>query len=163
MLAMAGGALGLAGWWVDAEALRSVVPGLASMKANTATGMLLLGLALWWRGSAVNPRRPRMAAALVAVIVGATMFEYHAGLDLGLDGWLATDRLTDPLVSPPGRMSLATAQCLLLLALALVGIDGTVRRRIQVAEVLAILGGAGGAVGVIGYLVNFEALYLLQP
>ncbi|HWY68373.1 MAG TPA: hypothetical protein VNX88_06890, partial [Terriglobales bacterium] len=57
--AVAIGALVLGGWIVNARMLKSVLPGLASMKANTAFCILLLGISLWFSDSH-SPRFDRI-------------------------------------------------------------------------------------------------------
>lgn len=42
------GACVLAGWPIDVDYLKSVVPGLASMKTNAAAGFVLPGVAVWF-------------------------------------------------------------------------------------------------------------------
>ena len=49
----------LFGWWRDIPAIRTVLPGLASMKFNTATCFALSGLALF----ALSLERPRFSHA----------------------------------------------------------------------------------------------------
>lgn len=109
------GALVLLGWLLDIPALKTVAPGLVSMKANTALGFLLLGLALWQR------ERRKLAAGVAAftvLVAAATMAEYAGGVSLGLDQVLFTDA-GDALTSHPGRMSPLTAAAFILAGLAL--------------------------------------------
>ena len=66
------GALVLIGWGFDVAVLKCVFPGLVSMKANTAMGMLLGGvsLAILSREKVAAPARfwtTLMTAAMVAV------------------------------------------------------------------------------------------------
>lgn len=108
------GALVLAGWAFDIPALKSVAPGLVSMKANTALCFLLLGLALRLR------ERRRLAAGLASftfLVAAATLAEYAGGFSLGLDQLLFVDA-GDPLTSHPGRMSPITAAAFALVSLA---------------------------------------------
>src|SRR5260221_9281841 len=46
-IAITVGTLVFIGWWLHIPALTSVVPGLVTMKPNTAACFLLAGLALW--------------------------------------------------------------------------------------------------------------------
>ena len=123
LLVMGIGALVLVGWRFDIAVLKSVFPGFLSMKPNTALGILFGGVALTIlsREKVATPARfwaAMMAAAMVAV--GAlTLSEYLFGWELGIDQWLFHD--ADHLVgtSQPGRMSPATAFCMVLTSAAL--------------------------------------------
>jgi PAS domain S-box-containing protein len=114
-------ALGLSvllGWTFDISALKSVFPGLVTMKANAALEMLLSGfaLALLSSGKAGMPVRFCVAGMAVAVItIGAmTLGEYIFGWEPGMDQWLFQDALNPVETLSPGRMSPATAFCLVL-------------------------------------------------
>ena len=48
--AVAVGGLVLAGWQFDIPWLMKFLPGLATMKANTAIGFIRVGASLWFRG-----------------------------------------------------------------------------------------------------------------
>lgn len=119
------GAAGLAGWAFEVPALKGVVPGLATMKANTALCFLLGGCALGLHGlSAAGTRRVGrltgiLAGTLVGLIALATLIEYHSGWDLVIDELLFQDPDT-PREFAAGRMAEATAWGLLMAGLALV-------------------------------------------
>ncbi|WNZ09915.1 PAS domain S-box protein [Streptomyces sp. 11x1] len=116
------GALSLAGWGVDVDALKSVLPGdPVSAKANTAVGVLALGLSL--AVAATGPGRRRMvaaraAAALAALIGVLTIVEYTTGSGLGIDELLFTDDTAEAATGTPGRMAPNTAAGLTLGAVA---------------------------------------------
>ncbi len=114
------GAAGLAGWAFDLPALKGVVPGLATMKANTALCFLLGGLVLVLCDlPAAGARRlGRLAATLVALVALSTLIEYHAAWDLGIDELFFRDPGTPPELAP-GRMAEATAWGFLMAGLGL--------------------------------------------
>lgn len=84
----------LYGWAFHISALISVVPRLATFKANTAATFLLVGLALLRR----RLRDSRAVAVAVLVIGGATLIQYLAKLDLGIDQLLFRDPYSDGIV-----------------------------------------------------------------
>ena len=51
LFSIAIGLIGLAGWVFKVEILKTVLPGLVTMKANTAVCFVLVGLSLWWLGT----------------------------------------------------------------------------------------------------------------
>jgi methyl-accepting chemotaxis protein len=121
------GALVLLGWALDVAVLRSVVPGLATMKANTALGFLLAGAALWLQSPESPQRRVRLGAqvcaGLVALLGVLTLAEYGSGWDLGIDQLLFREVAGGPLPVAAGRMSPATALSFVLVAAALLLLD----------------------------------------
>jgi PAS domain S-box-containing protein len=116
VISMAGMGLGLAvlfGWWADIPALKTILPGLAGMKANTAAGMLLSFAALWLLSPdhAATWQRSlgRVFAGLVVALGAATLFEYGSGINLGIDEFLVRDDLAAAMIPAPGRMGANTA------------------------------------------------------
>ena len=162
-LAVAAGALVLLGWAADLAALKSVIPGLATMKANTALGVFACGASLW----AASRVRPGPVVARVGVISawfalllgGATLFECGSGIDLGIDELLFTDHASRAAGLSPGRMSDATATCLSLLGLALLVARSRVRRPRVLSEALSALVMAIAFLVVLGYLFGVASLY----
>ena len=86
----------LAGWLFDLQALKSVTPGGASMKANTAVGLLFCGtaLALGSYGGAERFVAVRIGLAWIAWAIGAVVVaQQFFGLDVGVDQLIARDPL----------------------------------------------------------------------
>src|SRR5688500_13400336 len=86
----------LIGWLADVHALKSILPGLATMKANTAVAFILSGLALWCLSKPSIPnelrtRTGRASATVVLLIAVMTLAEYAFGWNLGVDQLLIHD------------------------------------------------------------------------
>jgi hypothetical protein len=83
------GTLVLGGWFLHMPVLTHVLPGLTSMKVNTAVGVLAAGLALLWlhmcAAASVRFRLARVLAVALAVLGGLTLAEDLLGLQLGID------------------------------------------------------------------------------
>lgn len=163
LVAIAIATLGLAvltGWIFDIAALKSVKPGLASMKANTAIG-LLAGMALFFAGCrawrAGGAPSASVSVAAVALLGLLTFGEYVSGADFGIDQlFFRTD--TEPVSqAPPGRMALATAAGFALTGLALATLDSIRWRKVAVAAALA--GCLIGIPAILGYAYDVAALY----
>jgi len=117
-IAMAAGGLVLVGWLLGIRLLTSLMPDYATMKVNTAFCFVLAGLSLWLlqrpssRAAKLNPKcgtLGQICGVLVAVVGLLTLGEYCLRLNLGIDEALLRDTWTDVRISPPGRMSIATA------------------------------------------------------
>lgn len=158
------GALALAGWIWDVPTLTAIMPGLASMKVNTASGFILSGasLAITQRG-----RLSRMAVAilagvacLIAVLGAVTLSQDLFGWTAGLDTLLLPDRYTAP-DRFPGRMSPATAAGFLFAGPALFLVH--CRRMRKTIDVLAVALGTLALVGLTGYVFQVRQLYEFRP
>ena len=87
LISMALGCVVLVGWALDVQALKTVLPGLASMKSNTAVGFVLLGV-----GLAFSERSGARWAAVGATLLGlATLAEFASARSLGIDQILFTE------------------------------------------------------------------------
>jgi PAS domain S-box-containing protein len=152
----------LAGWALDLASLRSVAPGLATMKANTALAFLLSGAALWLlqvRRAGRFAGAARAIALAVAVIGLLSLFENVLGWDLGIDQLLFRDSFPAGPTSAPGRMASATALNLLLVGLALLLLDAPG----DAADYPAAAAGSVALIAVIGYAYGISALYSVGP
>ena len=157
------GVLVLAGWMFQLPALKSPLPGLVNMKANTALAFVLAGAALVLvAGVPVSPARARFGqslAFLVTLIGGLTLGEYLIGWQLGIDELLFTDDPDAIATLIPGRMAPSTAGAFVLLGLALAGIGWEPRRGVRPAEWLALAAGMAGLASLAEYAVGQPLLY----
>ncbi|HEX5689954.1 MAG TPA: hypothetical protein VFX76_08125, partial [Roseiflexaceae bacterium] len=114
------GILVLLGWAFDVSAFKSIVPGLATMKANTALAIVLAGGALGVEARASSSHRRKLLSAICAAaafLIGTlTLLEYAGGWQFGIDQLLVADP-----ASPiwPGRMTLISALNCAMIGLAL--------------------------------------------
>jgi len=154
------GCLVLIGWALDLAALKSILPGLATMKANTALAFLLSGTSLLLlQGEPTRPRsRLSQACAAIAALAGLlTLGEYLFGRDLGIDQWLFRDMTAATSGYFPGRMSPATAFNFLLLGCAL--LLASARRFDRLGEGLALAALTVSLVALLGYAYGISSLY----
>jgi signal transduction histidine kinase len=157
----------LAGWALGAPTLTSIIPGMATMKINTAIGFVLAGLALW--ATLVEPghrssRRGLVAygcAAFVALIGLLTLAEYLFAWDLGIDRVPQPGSSTANNVIATSRMAHATAMCFLLLGSALLLLD--TRRGRQISRWLTSGAQSIALLALLGYLYGVQSLYALVP
>ncbi len=167
VLIMLVGALVLLGWAADIVVLKSIVPGLVPMMANTAAGFVLAGASLWLLrqepDQAIPPSRRRLAWALAAAVtlLGLlTLGEYAFGWELGLDQLLFKDSAA---IEHPGRMAIVTAVGFVLCGAALLVFDLESRRSLHPAELLALLAALIGLLSLVAYGFGAEALYRVMP
>jgi two-component system cell cycle sensor histidine kinase/response regulator CckA len=156
LVVLAVSAVVLIGWALDIRALQSLVPGLVTMKANTAIGLALSAAALLLR-----TRRPARAldvvlasvlAALVVALGGATIAEYAFRSDLHIDELVVRASADAMQTATPGRMALATAFGFLWIGASLLTIGVRTRWVERPAEWLAVATGALGLTALLGYV-----------
>src|SRR5665213_441663 len=97
-------AVAVCGWLFNDPVRISLLPGLASMKFNTALGLLFAAIAIWllhtrassalWRGVA------RVLAGILLLLGILTLLQDLLALDFGIDQWILPDS---------GRMSPASS------------------------------------------------------
>jgi PAS domain S-box-containing protein len=122
-MAVAVGIMVLLGWLLGLDILKSIVPGLLTMKVNTALAFVLLGLGsfLSARASTARDRRiavlPVAAAMVLAALVGS---QYLIGRDLGIDQWLFYEAPGQLGTVHPNRMSPMTVICFLLVGTGII-------------------------------------------
>ncbi len=145
----------LLGWVFDLPVLKSVVPGVVSMKANTALAFVLAGFSLLFL-KAMRPNRwtrtlVQVFPAIVALIGLLTLSEYLFGWNLGIDQMLFREPSGTVGTSDPGRMAPATALNFSLLGLALLFPGRKTRLGLASSEILTIPAIFLAAAALIGY------------
>jgi len=147
------GVLGLVvllGWATGSAALKSVLPGLATMKPNTALGLVLHGLALLLLTWPAPSRRVRLwccGAAVVPLLVGLmTLVEYASGADLVVNRLLFPRSLIPP---DGGRMSIPTTVSFVALGTGYVLV--TWRRAERALQIAALFVALIAVMGLVGY------------
>ena len=153
----------LVGWMLDIAVLKSVFPGLATMKANTALGFILSGLSLWLLHTESTAPRTRRIAQACAVIVSLsgllTLGEYIFGWDLGIDQLLFKDLRGAVGTLSPGRMAPNTALNFLLVGCALLLLDYESHRGNRPAQFLALGAALVALLALVGYVYGATTSY----
>lgn len=153
----------LVGWVFDIAVLKSVLPVQASMKANTAIGLLLAAISVELNTFSKTVLGGKVTLlvnmlALFVVLIGAvTLSEYLFGWNLGIDELFFRDPST-ALAKFPGRMGPNTAVAFMLIGLALLLIDIKLWH-FYPAPSLSLMVGLVGFVSIIGYLYSIGSLY----
>src|SRR5271167_4704229 len=125
------GCVVLWGWAFHIPVLKSVLPGLVTMKPNTALSLALcaVSLLLILPEPPPGPRRfiARFLALLVSLVAAATAVEYLFGLELGIDQLLFREPAGAVATYLPGRMSSASCSAFLAIGPALLLLDRKAR------------------------------------
>jgi signal transduction histidine kinase len=143
--------------------LKSVLPGLVQMKANTAIGFICGGAALWLLVR--HPERRRLALVLIAgaIAIGTlTTVEYLSGRDLGIDQLLFVEPANAVGTLSPGRMAPTSAFSFLLIGLAVLLLDRPTRRIAHPSELLAIIAGLVAVQTFLGYVFGLRFHFELE-
>jgi PAS domain S-box-containing protein len=151
LAAVAIGFSGLLGWALDIDSLKSPSLGLVTIKANTAAGIMLCGIALTiMPGKSVGPasRLGIASLGLITLLIGGlSLSEDIFGWNAGIDQWLA-DKISRGIGSSnSGRMSPSTSFTFLLLGSA-VFLASSPRLKGTGLAVLSALGSVAVAIGI---------------
>ncbi|MBD2022515.1 PAS domain S-box protein [Leptolyngbya sp. FACHB-36] len=174
------GSIVLLGWALNIQLLKGgFLSDAATMKVNTAIGVLLLGVALWCQEAAVggnsnnslgkrstNPIQNstfRTLLTLLPVLIGAlTLLQYLFGWELGIDQLLFQEdpKLLDTL--RPGRMGFNAALNLVLAGTALLLLSHRHERSVWAGHGLALAAGFVALHAIIGYAYGAKIVYHLS-
>ena len=165
-ISIVAGIMVLIGWWLHVGVLTGVLPGLVTMKPNTAVCFLLLGIALFLLRTPVTgsaslelPRLwvARVCATLTILTGAGSLIERLTGGNLGIDLLFFRRTLLATPAAHAGLMAAASSVAFALLGAALLLIDWETSRGHRPAQVLAIL------VSAIGFISILASIVLLSP
>ncbi|MEG4208955.1 PAS domain S-box protein [Microcoleus sp. S13_B4] len=159
----------LLGWIFHLQPLKSILPGLVTMKANTAICFILGGCSLFIqqrrrvelraRKHQKNPNCLIYSCSFLIILISLlTLVQYTFNLDLGIDQLLFEESYTLTSAGIPGRMAPNTAGAFLLLGTALLLLSERRPKylRIQILSCCAFL---IAFTGLIGYLYDKALFY----
>ncbi|MCF7688459.1 MAG: PAS domain S-box protein [Cephaloticoccus sp.] len=155
----------LAGWLLDWETIKALLPGATAMKPNTAVCFILLALALRLESETHNHstfRERRIMAVTLGTLAGVvgilTLTEYVTGTTFSMDTWLFPNAQHAAHHLFPGRMSQVSAIGVVLLSLGVLLLDLEVRKQ-RPAQYLALAGAAIGFVMFSSYVLGERDRY----
>jgi len=157
------GAVALTGWIFGIDLLKSVVPGLVTMKANTALAFVVVGLSLFAVQRSPLSRLGGLSAACGALFTlllsAAVTSQYIHGHDLGVDLLLFYEPPETTGTVYPGRMAVNTGACFIAVS---VGVLLTRWRAASAAPAFGLLVVTAGALALTGYVTGITSLYGLE-
>jgi PAS domain S-box-containing protein len=162
LVVLAIGCAVILGWLFNLPVLKTVLPGLVSMKANTALGFIFGGATLWLWHRYPEPNVPQRrwmqgCAALVFLIGFLTLIEYIFNTNLGIDQLLFQD-LDAIGTNSPGRMGANTAFNFFLLGGALLWLLSEYANY-QAIQLLTLAAFFVAFAGFLGYIYSVSSLY----
>ncbi|MCL1465420.1 methyl-accepting chemotaxis protein [Argonema galeatum] len=170
------GCIVIIGWMFNIPLFKSILPGLVTMKANTALCFIFAGAALWmWHqshGTGNNSvlhaqatpttqnflRWAQVCAALVLLIGLLTLIQYGLNGDFGIDQFLFKDSAKAAGTSAPGRMGANTAANFVMVGCALLFLVRNYTNY-RVAQIFTLGAFFVAFVGLLGYAYSVTSLY----
>ncbi len=143
-----------AGWFLDNEILKSIIPGLDPMMVNTSVCFFFAGIAVLSPGLTKGRTRLYLVSlpALALILVGMlTLMEYLFHKNIGFNEFLIRDRYNRTGFFD-GHMTLSDALNFFLSGISLFYIHSSRMFHFRVAQVSALLTGFISWIVVVGYL-----------
>ena len=147
------GCSALLGWIFDIDAMKTILPDLASMKVNTAISFAFLGFGLLFVRR--NPVLTQILALAVALLGIMSLSQDILGWNLGIDELFIKDTLSQS--ASPGRMSFITAFLFCVSGLSL-GLT-TRKQHLFKVQLLCLLVSFLALLSLSSYVYGVEALY----
>jgi PAS domain S-box-containing protein len=152
------GVVVLGGWIFDIQAIKSIDPDWATMKANTALGFILSGGALYFvQDRSAHGRIIALLLAGATTVFGLiTLTQYFGNFSLGIDQAIFSTQET---TLSPGRPAPITAINFTLLGSALLFLCARGRMIRGISQMIAIPALALSYLSLLGYLFSAGSLY----
>lgn len=169
-ICMAVGGMALMGWWFSKPLFNSLMPGLGTLKPNTALSLVLSGLALAGlpaesRGDGLIERTMSriqpIAALLLLLVASLTLLSYLLNMTTGIDKLLVPESAPNSLHVFPWRMSPISACSFSLLAIAMLPWPSRFVRWWLAIELLVLVTGVAAFIMLLGYAYQAASLYSL--
>jgi len=150
------GSIALIGWISSIDVFKSILPGLATMKVNTALGFITASGALLVYNMP-HRRGIGMTLAVFTLMIGlVSALEYVLNMNFGIDELFIPDPDT-PASQFPGRMSAGTAFNFVLIGVGLVMLYRPKWR--LYSPYPALIANALATIALLGYFYDVNALY----
>jgi len=152
----------MAGWILNVEILKTILPGLPSMKMNTAVCLVLCGIvALCFVADAKKHFNIIIPLNFIALVLSAlTLFEYLFDVNLRIDEFLVKEHDAE---SAPGRMAITSATCLLMLTTGFAFVTAQAPKMFsRIAGIFFFLVAFIALIAIIGYIFNMPDLHSLS-
>ena len=170
-LVLAAGIAVLTGWLMEVQLLKSLIPGLSTMKANTALAFILTGLSIAFSHDRTTSGVPHGGGKKIAQVLGLavclfgilTISQDLFGWDLHIDQVLVRDYPGASGTASPGRMSPGTACCFAFLGGSLILLNARGRSAQGISQALALISLVLSLLALIGYAYSAELLYRIAP
>lgn len=171
VLCIAIGATALLGWWLSEPIFQILVPGLGTLKPNTALCFILGGISLAGLIARSHPdagmlrrslsRLQPAVAVLLLLVASTTLFSYALRARVGIDLLLVPHDPPNRMAVFPWRMSPISAISFSLLAISMLPWPARLTRLWQAMELMVLLVMVSALIMVLGYAYQAALLYSL--
>lgn len=112
--------LAIMGWFFKIELFTQLIPGLPTMKFNTAFSFFLLTIVIYFTYKKTNITLIYLFNSVLLVITGLTFLQDIGSFNIGIDQLIVVDEKGVLSGNPtPGRMSTATSLSFILLSISI--------------------------------------------
>ncbi len=152
----------MAGWHFDIAILKTLVPGYAAMKFNTAVALFLFGTCQITLGIFKHGKGKRVSFGLLffAMAVGIlTLLQYVFNINLGIDELFYLDYEGVENAYPQGRLAPVTAVCFILLGFSVFFVFFKSTPRYRLSQILLVVTALIPFQALVGYALGIQTFF----